>query len=291
MKSDLVKFWSEGEPVRAWWRTPSRAVRPWPAIAHGPGWFGTKDAEIYERYHRYLTAAGWAVLGIDYRGFGDSGGVRGQFSPGDQLTDLINAVTYLESRVDVDSSRLGAFGTGATGGGNVVMLAAADPRIRAAVAQFPIADGERWLREMRTDEEWDEFQRRLAEDRKRRALEGEGDRVDPHRDILIPPAERAEVGFKDEVRPAVSRYASLSAADATVRYRPIDVAGTVKTPLFFIAVEGDEATPESHAIQLHAAAAGPKKLLVQQGTTHYASYTDRAEVVLPEVISWFEEHI
>jgi dipeptidyl aminopeptidase/acylaminoacyl peptidase len=291
MRSEPVRFFSDGESVTGWWRTPTRFGASLPGIVHGPGWFGSKDAAVYERYHEDLTASGFGVLVIDYRGFGDSGGGPGRFSPDDQVADLINSVTYLETRDDVDPTRVGAFGTGATGGGNVVLLAAADSRIRAAVAQFPIADGERWLRDMRTDEEWAAFQRRLASDRRRRVLEGEGEGVDPHRDIMLAPAERAAIGFKEELRPTASSLVSLSAADATLRYRPIDVAGNVKTPLLFIAVEGDEATPEAHAVALHAAVAGPKKLLMQTGTSHYASYTERAHTVVPAVISWFEEHL
>ena len=75
--------------------------------------------------------------------------IRASSCPIAKLEDLVNGVTYLTTRDDVDPSRIGVFGSGGTGGGNAVMLAAQDPRVRCAVVQVPVADGEDWLRGMR----------------------------------------------------------------------------------------------------------------------------------------------
>lgn len=286
-----VRFWSDHSRVAGWWRTPSAGSGPWPAVVQGPGFFGSKDAAAYLRYHRHLTDAGFGVLVIDYRGFGDSEGPHGRFSPCDQVEDLVNAVTYLETRDDVDPFRIGAFGTGATGGGNVVLLCAADCRVRAGVAQFPIADGEEWLRGMRSDGEWSEFLRRLDRDRRLRVATGGGERVDPHHEVMIAPAERASRGFKKEVRSRIPREVSLAAADRLLRYRPVDIAHTVSTPILLVAVEGDEATPETHAVALRDRLTGPAELLLLTGTSHYASYEDRAHVVVPRIVEWFRGHL
>lgn len=147
---------------------------PYRAIVQGPGWLGLKDAKLYVRYHEALVAAGFAVLVIDYRGFGDSEGDRGYLSPAWQLQDLVNAVTYLTTRDDVIADAIGVFGTGGTGGGNAVLLADADPRIKAAVSQVPVADGEDWLHRMRSEYEWLDFQKSLEEDRRQRVATGRG---------------------------------------------------------------------------------------------------------------------
>ena len=73
MKHTEVEFHSEGDRIAAIWRTPD-TPGPYRAIVQGPGWLGLKDAKLYVRYHEALTAAGFAVLVFDYRGFGDSGG-------------------------------------------------------------------------------------------------------------------------------------------------------------------------------------------------------------------------
>ena len=183
MRESLVDFYSEGSRVRGLWRTPEAGFdAPYPALIQGPGWLGLKDAKLYVRYHEAFTAAGFAVLVIDYRGFGDSEGDPGVILPDRQLEDLVNGVTYLTTRDDVDSSRIGVFGSGGTGGGNAVMLAAQDPRVRCAVAQVPVADGEAWLRGMRGEHEWYEFLARIDDDRVRRVVTGTGDSVHPRRD-------------------------------------------------------------------------------------------------------------
>lgn len=51
-----------------------------------------------------------------------------------------NALTYVESRDDVDSNRLGVFGISYSGG-HVLILAAIDSRVKAAVSVVPVVDG------------------------------------------------------------------------------------------------------------------------------------------------------
>ena len=111
MKTTTVTYFSEGDTISALWRTPE-TDGPYPVIVQGPGWLGLKDAGLYVRYHEALTAAGFAVLIFDYRGFGDSGGDRGVLSPARQLQDLVNAVTYATTRDDVIADAIGTFGTG-----------------------------------------------------------------------------------------------------------------------------------------------------------------------------------
>src|SRR5262245_46267626 len=136
MHEESVEFFSEGTRVRGILRTADGAgPGPRPAIVQGPGWLGLKDSKLYVRYHEALTAAGFAVLIFDYRGFGDSDGDRGLLLPSLQLEDLVNAVTYLTTRDDVDPHRIGAFGSGGTGGGNAVLLGAVDDRVRCVVSQ------------------------------------------------------------------------------------------------------------------------------------------------------------
>ena len=97
MKTENVSWFSDGDRISGLLRLPDEAAGPFRAIVQGPGWLGLKDAKLYERYHQAFTEAGFGVLVIDYRGFGDSDGDR-TLSPPGQLTDLLNAVTYLTTR-------------------------------------------------------------------------------------------------------------------------------------------------------------------------------------------------
>ena len=291
MQTQPIEFYSDGTRVSALWRTPEDADGRLRAIVQGPGWLGLKDAKLYIRYHEAFVEAGFGVLVIDYRGFGDSDGDRHSLSPAIQLRDLINAVTYLTTREDVDADAIGVFGTGGTGGGNAVLLAAVDPRIRAAVSQVPVADGEDWLHRMRPEHEWLSFLAALDEDRRQRVLTGKGRLVHPREEIMVPTPERKATTVKADVDERVPTSVTLQSAEEILDYRPIEAARTLYTPLMVVGVEGDATTPTDHAVRLYEAAKGPKALLMQRHTTHYAAYDRYWTQVTPRMVEWFKRYV
>lgn len=290
MPEELVRFAAvDGAVLSGIMRLPAGTGRH-PGIVQGPGWLGLKDARLYERYHAAFLAAGWAVLVFDYRGFGDSQGDPTQLSPERQLQDLHSAVDYLAGRHDIDDARIGVFGSGGTGGGNAVRLLATSERVQWGIAQVPVADGADWLRRMRaTETEWKEFLDWLARDRVRRTS-GPGEMVNPAGDIVIPTAERRATSVKKDVDSRVPKQVSLSAADELLSYRPIDDAGAARG-LMVVAVDGDLVTPTDHALALYNAAAPPKRLVMQYGTTHYAAYQAYGHLVIPRMVDWIRRRL
>ncbi len=290
MREERVAFFSGGDKLAGIMRFPDTGEGRYAGIVQGPGWLGLKDAKLYLPYHEALTAAGFAVLIFDYRGFGDSGGARENLDPANQLEDLINAVTYLTTRDDIDSSALGTLGSGGTGGGNAVLLSGHDKRIRCAVSQVPVADGRDWLKRMRREHEWYEFLDRLEDDRRLRVLEGQGALVHPREEIMVPTPERRATKVKSDVDGRISESVYLHAAEKIMAYRPIDVAPDV-SHLMIIAVENDAVTPTDHAVALYEAAAAPKRLILQGDTTHYAAYQKYGARVIPEIVEWFSKYL
>jgi uncharacterized protein len=291
VREERVAFHSGGEKVAGLLRTPDDiGGGPWPAVVQGPGWLQLKEAKRNPPYHRALTDAGFAVLVIDFRGFGESEGDSTDLLPDRWLEDLISAVTYLTTRDDIDATAIGTFGSGSTGGGNAVLLAAHDPRVRCAVAQVPIADGADWLRRMRPEHEWYSFLARIDEDRRDRVLHGQGALVHPREEIMVPTPERRDREARNDVEDKHVTKVSLRSAEAVMAFRPIDVAHRARG-LLVIAVEDDPVTPTDHAVTLYERAPAPKKLLVQRRTTHYAAYDQYAHVVIPEIVGWFRRHL
>lgn len=291
MREQSVSFHCRGARLAGLWRGPADAPDPVPAVVHGPGWMGLKDASHYRPVHAALVERGIGAFVFDYRGFGGSEGDPTAFSPIEQMRDLTAATSYLETRDDVDADRLGVYGLGATGGGHAVVLAGTDDRIRAAVAHNPIADGGRWLRGMRPEHAWATFLDRLAEDRRRRARDGEGELVDPQADVLIPIPERAAIGFKSDVDHAIPHRIRLDGVDELLAYRPVDHVGRRRFALMVVGVEGDTNTPFEHCAALFDAATGPRKLVRQRHTTHYAALRDYEHVVPGMIAEWFAEHL
>jgi pimeloyl-ACP methyl ester carboxylesterase len=294
LRTETVRFFSHGDALGGTLMLPDGADEgsPAPAVAQGPGWLGLRDANLYRPYHEALLAAGIAVLVFDYRGFGDSEGDATYLDPAAQVEDWRAAVTYLTTRPEVDATRIGAFGSGGTGGGNAVMAAGLDERIKATVSQVPIADGRDWLHRMRREHEWLEFLARLEADAKRRVLEGSGECVAPRDGIMVPTPERKTTQIKSDVDTRVPAQVELASAEAIFAYRPIDVVDRIAPrALMLICVERDATTPEDHALALYERAGSPKRLVVQTGTTHYGAYEQYRDVVNPLIVDWFGRYL
>jgi len=243
---------------------------------------GLAATQSYVPYHEAFCAAGLAVLIFDYRGFGASAGDATIIDPATQVVDWLAAIEFCDRHPRLDVERLGVFGSGGTGGGNAIEVAARDGRVRAVVAQVPIADGEDWLRRQRTAEEWRAFRARLQEDPDRM--------VHARRELVIARGDRA--GWKRDLEGRVPERVALSSAGALIRYRPVDAVGRIAPrATMLVAVEDDEVTPTDHAQRLFEAAGEPKRLVLQRGTTHYRAYVDHRHLVLPLMVQWLERHV
>jgi len=56
-----------------------------------------------------------------------------------QAEDIRNAITYMQTRSDIDADRLATYGSGGTGGGNAVYVAAIDPRVKCCVSYLGVS--------------------------------------------------------------------------------------------------------------------------------------------------------
>lgn len=140
-RADLT-FASGDGSCAAWLYTPSGVTREAPGpvlvMAHGLGGLRTERLDAFaERF----AAAGYSCLVFDYRTFGASPGEpRELLDIARQREDWRAAVAVARTLPTVDPDRVVVWGTSFSGG-HVLVTAAEDPRIAAAVSQCPFTDG------------------------------------------------------------------------------------------------------------------------------------------------------
>src|SRR3990172_9141657 len=282
MERQDVWFLSGGTKVSAWFFPGSGAGRR-PGIVFCPGFTGTKYAAFYTPYIEAMTKAGYAVLILDYRGWGDSEGQRGLLYPLMQVEDIRSGFTYLELRDEVDPQRLGLIGV-SFGGANVSYVAGVDPRVRCTVSVSGIADGAAWLQRMRREYEWVEFLDRVAEERRARARGEASPLVDPTEEIMIPTPERRQTTVKGNVPAGKTATATpFACAEAIMDYRPADVVHRIAPrAILWTCVERDAVVRPEHSEMMCAGAGEPKRLVRLRGAAHYAAYLGLFDAICGE---------
>jgi uncharacterized protein len=284
-----------GERVRGWLFVPGGAASPLPAISMAHGYAGVKEQGI-EPFARAFAEAGFVVLLHDHRNFGASdGAVRHDVDPWRQIADWRRAISYLENQPEVDSSRIGVWGT-SYAGGHVIVLGATDRRIRAVVSQVPTISGfEQGLRRIPPDA-IPALESAFAED-ERAQFRGEP----PRRQLIVSanPSVPASYRSKDAIdfylQPIPSgiweNTVTTRSARAARMYEPgIWVSRVSPTPLLMIVALNDTITLTDLALAAYARALEPKRIVTIQGG-HFDPYLGQFPTASAAAVAWFREHL
>ncbi len=265
-----VAFYSDGHRLAGLLYTPAGAGPEdrLPAAVLCVGYTYLKELVLPEMA-KQLAAAGWVSVVFDYRGFGESEGPRGRLIPEEQVGDVRAAVTFLRDVPHVDPERVAAIGL-SLGGANAVAAAARDPRIRAVVAMESPFDGERWLRSLRNDEEWQAFVAEMEHDRVQRVRTGRSAPVDP---LAIVKPDPDSAAFLEAVYAEYSEMRvelPLESAERLVEFRPErEVAGLGERPVLLIHGTADRQVPIEESRRLHAAIEDTSELIEIGGMGHF----------------------
>jgi len=284
MIEERVRFWSQGTSLSAVLRKPNHEG-PLPLVLAGPVWLQDGlDNPISSRLHGLLVDAGFAVLHWDTAGFGDSDGPAGWIRPEAQAAEISDAISWSETRPDIDAERVAVFGAGATGAAAALYAGADDDRIRCLAVMSAISSGRTWLRDMRPSSDWQQLLARVAEDRRRRAAGEPGALVDPLTELMVTTPARSHAPVRQSFGPTFH----LACAESILRCQPIDVVYRLETrPLLIIAVGDDDVTPIAHSRAIFERTTGPARLIVQRGVSHYGAYHVNLERIADATVQWF----
>src|SRR5215510_11705669 len=268
-----------------------------PGVVLGQGWAGTHFS--IEKYGARFAERGLVAMVIDYRGWGSSDGFifpaqssvgtgetdttrdekrttniksdvvlkRTRLIPMKQVEDYRNAISYLQGEPGVDPDRIGIWGS-SFAGGNVIVTAALDSRVKAVVGQVPAISGK--------DSPVGPVPLRgkLLEDAIKRARTGQGSEF--------------ETGF------SARRMVDVETNQMVGEYRPFSYLKAVgDRPVLLIPAEKDELiNNKANAYAAMEVLSGPKKLIEVPGITHFEMYINEAfEISSNAAANWFREHL
>ena len=291
MTEQAVTYFSEGTRLSATLYTPDGAAagQRVPGVVLCHGFTGIKEL-ILPDYARRFAAAGYAALAFDYRGFGASEGERGRLIWRDQVQDVRNSITYMQTLDAVDPARIALWGT-SYGAANVIYTGGIDDRAKCVVAQVGFGDGGRRIKE-RPAAETAPIRQVIAGERRKRVLTGEPTMVDPFT-ILADPESKAFFENAAKTLPALKTQVTLETLESLLEYEPESVAPRIAPrALLLISGELDTLTPPDEFRSVFARAGEPKKLVIIDGIRHYEIYAgEPLERSSREAIDWFEAHL
>jgi fermentation-respiration switch protein FrsA (DUF1100 family) len=280
-----VSFDADGVTLRGWLLLPDGVKNPLPGIVVSHGFSPLKEHDVHAKP---FADAGFAVLLYDHRNLGASDGEpRHEIDPWRQILDMRHAITFLRSREEVDSERVGLWGTSYSGG-HVLVVSAMDRRVKCVVAQAFTVDGYVALRRRLGDEGYAELRKRIDADYEARF------RGAPPEFVAV--AQPGTVSYEHlhhgEAGKLYPNKVTLRSRDLHMGYVPgAFVARIAPTPLLMIVPDSDTTTPTDLQLKAFEEAGEPKKLVVLKGCEHYGVYTERLDETTRAAIDWFRQYL
>lgn len=293
-KRDVEFSGEAGVTLRGWLFVPEGDSRR-PAVSMCHGFAAVKEHGL-ERFAHAFAEAGFVVLVHDHRNFGASDGTpRQDIDPWAQIADWRRAISYLERRPEVDSNRIGIWGSSFSGG-HALVLAATDQRVKCVVSQVPTISGFEQSRRRVSPEALPGFLASLTDDLR---AQHRGDPPRLQAVVSADPAEPAAYRSPD----AVAFYSQdLGGADwtntVTLRstfaarmYEPgIWISRISPTPLLMIVATDDRLTMTDLELDAYERALQPKRLLLVRGG-HFDPYEAGFAVASNAAADWFAQYL
>ncbi|HEV3340066.1 MAG TPA: alpha/beta hydrolase [Pirellulales bacterium] len=292
MRKDVEFKTEDGLTLRGWHYVPTSDSGPFPTVVMAHGFSCVKEMFL-DKYADVFVAAGLGVLVYDNRNFGDSDGLpRQEVDPWGQIRDYRHAITYAGTLPDVDSDRIGIWGTSYTGG-HVLVVAAIDKRVKCVVSQVPVVSGYRNAHRALREDLIPEVLASFAADRDAR-FAGKAPAMVPVASqdpgtVCAFPGKNAYDSFLGAPRwrnEVTLRSLEMFWEHETIGY--VDKIGP--TPLLMIIEDADTLAAVDQTLEAYDRALEPKKLLVLSGG-HFDAYVRDQRLTAEAARDWYVQHL
>ncbi|KAF2226138.1 DltD N-terminal domain protein [Elsinoe ampelina] len=274
---------SDGVTLRGWF-VPSSEVptgQKAPCLVMCHGFSALKEMDLNTFALHFTTNLPLHCLVFDNRGFGSSdhgpGQHRHEIIPSIQTSDIQDAITYAQSRPDVDPSKIGIWGSSYSGG-HVLWVGAVDKSVKAVLSQVPCVDGwTNWHRLVRPDFAA-AMNATFQQDRLARASGAPPATLpvvdaDPLKPSALPTPDSYTFFSTWAAKSAWQNQVTLKSIEAFREYNPAaHIHNIAPTPLLMTVAREDVLTPTDLALEAYGRAREPKQLNLLEGG-HFDGYS------------------
>lgn len=257
--------------------------RPACLVLHGFG--SNKGSKACISPARLLESWGLVALRFDMRGLGESEGEKARIICLEQVEDTCSAVTYLQSRPEVDGKRIACAGH-SFGAAVSVYAGGVDQRIAAVISSGGWGDGETKFRAQHAGAEaWTKFSRTLREGQEHRARTGESIKI-PRYDIVPIPEH-----MRGNLAPGSIMDFPLETVESMLAFKANDVVAAIAPrPLLLLHASTDSVTPTEQSIELFRRAGRPTDLHLVADVDHFM-FAEGNPMVTDIVRSWLARYL
>ena len=246
--------------------------RPAVLVLHGFG--SRKNAANVTGPANMFMKWGYVVLRFDMRGCGESDGLFGHLLCLDQVEDTKAAITFMQSRPEVDPDRIGVVGS-SFGAAVAVYTGGVDDRVAAVISSGGWGHGERKFRGQHPgDEAWKKFTDMLARGKKHREETGEPLFVDRYEIVPIPEHLRRNMPTG-----SVQQF-TADTAQGMMEFNAEDVIGNIAPrPVLLLHSSVDSVTPTEQSVEMFKRAGQPTDLHLTADTDHFMMAESNTRVI------------
>ncbi len=292
-----IEINAEGTILRGWLYLPEQARGRVPAVVMAHGFSAVKEMYL-DRFGEVFSRAGIAALVYDNRNFGASDGEpRQEIDPWQQVRDYRHAITWAVSQTEIDSDRIGVWGSSYSGG-HVLVVGAIDRRVKCVVSQVPLVSGSRNLKRLIRADLMAAVRMQFDADRAARFKGAAPTMIpvvaeDPMAPAALPTADSwgwfTETGSSRA--PSWRNEVTLRTVEMLGEYEPCDYVSRMSpTPLLMVIAAGDHLAIAEEAFTAYNRALEPKRILVLDGG-HFDAYVKDFERASSTARDFFSAHL
>jgi uncharacterized protein len=250
-------------------------------VLHGFG--SNKDGGGGTTVAKMLSGLGYAALRFDFRGCGESEGVRGRVICKEQVRDTRNALSYLAGRPEIHPERIAVVGQ-SFGAAVAVYAAGVDRRIAACISSGGWGDGAKKFRKQHASaRSWKRFTAMMRDGRRRRRS-GKPMMVARYDIVPIPPRLRGNLA------PGSIMEFPFEVVESMYAFNANEVVGRISPrPLLLLHSASDSVTPTEQSVELFARAGRPTDLHLIADVDHFM-FGEGNPLVVNLVRNWLDKH-